>query len=164
MCLLAPKSFANVPESEDSVSLGSISQGVVMVFDEYGHEVPFPRNAVILFPWEFIEGYWAVNIGEVAGVFGFKIDITDPTRKRLKVSYMDRQSSRLLAQGFGLMDETQQSVHAYIEGPSLSASVIVTAYKISVQGVTKTEVVTSIQTRGSAGTQNANNYVIQKLR
>lgn len=164
LCLLAAKGQAQLFAIDESSSFSSLAEGVVMVFDEYGHEVPFPRNAVILFPWEFIEGYWAANIGKVAGVFGFKIDANDPTHKRLLVTYIDRQSSQLLAKGFGMLEDQDRSVRAFIEGPGLSASVVVTAYKLSVAGVTRTEFVTSIQTKDTTGYTNASNYVIQKLR
>ena len=164
LLLITGRSHSSEPVAENDLALQTLSDGVVMVFDEYGHEVPFPRNSAIMFPWEFVEGYWAANIGEVAGIFGFKIDVKDPTRRRLEVTYLERETSRILAQGYGTTDDEGKTVHAYIQGPGLEASIYVTAYKLSVQGVAKTRLVTTIQTKDNLGNSNNNNYVVQKIR
>lgn len=152
------RSIASLPVGDDA----QISDGVVMVFDEHGHEVPFPRNAVILFPWEVIEGYWAATIGEIPGVFGFKVDSMDASHKRLKIVYMDPSRTRVLAEGIGYIDDEAKSIHANLQGVNINAAIVVSAYRLREGGIERTEMVTSVVMKGSSH-PDSDNFIIRKI-
>ncbi len=157
---LTTGSFASIPIGDTA----RLTEGVVMVFDEFGHEVPFPRNAVIIFPWEMIEGYWTAAIREIPGMFHFRVDASDPAHRRLRIAYYDQTGTKLIAEGMGIIDEEEKSVRANLEGPNVSVAFVVTAYKLKETGIDRTEIVTNIILKGPSGKLDGDNYVIRRLR
>ncbi len=140
-----------------------MSDCVVMVFNEFGHEVPFPKGAIVTFPWDIIEGYWSALIREIPGMFSFRIDSSDPSQRKLKIIYFDQSRTRIIAEGIGLIDNEEKNVRGNLEGPNVSVAVVVTAYKLKDSGFERIELVTSIRLKGPSGKLDGNTYVIRKL-
>ncbi len=158
---LSARGYASGPVGDDQTPVAT--DGVVMVFDEHGHEVPFPRNAIIIFPWEIVEGFWTATIGEIPGIFEFAVDATEPANKRLRIAYLDQTRTRVLATGMGYIDGEQKSIHARIEGTNINATIVVSAYKLKENGGERTELVTSVLLKGTTR-PDGDNYVIRKVR
>ncbi len=157
---LSLPSFASKPVGDTS----RMADGVVMVFDELGHEVPFPKGAIIIFPWDSIEGYWSATIREIPGIFLFKIDFSDIAHKKLKVHYYDQSRTHVLAEGVGIIDEEGKIIRANLEGPNVSVAFVVSAYRLKESGYERTEIVTNIILKSPSGKIDGNNYVIRKVK
>ncbi len=136
----------------------------VVVHDQYGHEVPFPKSALIPFPWEKIEGFWEATIDEMEGVFGFTIDTSD-ARRSLKVIYMNQARTQVLAQGVGYLSEDQKVIRAVIKGQKFNYVLSVGAYTINRNGFFKTEMVTSLApVHKVVNTSPLSNFIIRKVQ
>jgi hypothetical protein len=135
----------------------------VVVRDQYGHEVPFPKSALIPFPWEKIEGFWEANIDEMEGVFGFTVDKSD-SRRALKVIYMNQTRTLVLAQGVGYLTVDQKVIHAFIKGPGFNYMLSVGAYSVNHAGIVRTEMVTSLTPMQKiVNTRPLSNFIIRKV-
>ncbi len=133
----------------------------IVVFDQYGHEVPFPKSALIPFPWEKIEGIWQATVDKMEGYFAFSIDRSS-TQRALKVIYWNEARTQVIAEGIGYLSEDAKVIRAVMKGPEFNYLLSVGAYSLKFSGISKTEMVTSLRpVRKTPATLS--NFIIRRV-
>jgi hypothetical protein len=91
-------------------------------------ENPFPWGSESPFPWQKIDGVWKTTTGPL--YFAFEvIRISGSSNKYLRVVLLN-QYNQNLAQGVGVVRETDQIIRARVVGTYIDAFALVRAYNI----------------------------------
>ena len=94
-----------------------------------GSDVPFPLDYPLPFPWNTIEGTWAVESRAYQATFSFDVQNDCNGRQILKVSQIDPDSGDVMADGMGYKIDRTEQVTAAMSGQSGSYMLYVGAYE-----------------------------------
>ena len=153
-----------VASSNLNTNLAFSPEDEVVVYDQYGHEVPFPKIALMPFPWHSIEGFWVATVGEIEGLFSFSVDRTDSFNKTLNVIYWNKYRTAILGQGRGHLEEDQKVIRAVMTGPNFNYVFKLGAYNVHPTGTPKAELVTSLlPIHAEVQPRRHSHFIIRKL-
>lgn len=94
-----------------------------------GPEVPFPLSDRIYFPWSMIDGTWEAMDKDMYAHYIFKVQSDCNGQKILRVLHMDPATGEVVAEGFGIADQSERIVRAIMRANGYSYVLHMSAYR-----------------------------------
>jgi hypothetical protein len=88
-----------------------------------GHDSPFPLDFPLPFPWDTIEGVWAVDGGDLQAFFSFEVQSDCQNRQILKIREINPRTGVVVARGIGNYTPSKMQVYAAMKPTSGSTDV-----------------------------------------
>jgi hypothetical protein len=128
-----------------------------------GDDSIYPLDYPVAFPWDTIEGTWAVDDKTMTSWFTFQIQRDCDNIKTLKVTQIDPETSRVLAQGIGYLKADSKQVYAAMKPTRGSSSylIFVGAFKDMRRFPYQTNVILRMAPFGDW--KNEKDYLIRKV-